>query len=111
MPDPRRILRALVAVMNDIVGSALVQRHVQGIEHEVGFQVRLHGPADHSVTPRIDDDRQVQEAAPGRDIGDVGDPELVRSVDIEVMFDQIRCWPRVSVPLRRAPLLAARRSL
>ncbi len=71
----------------------------------VGPQVRLHRPADDSAAPGIDDDRQVQEAAPGRNVGDVSHPQLIGPIRREVPVHQVRGRARVLVPLRRAPLL------
>ena len=53
------VLRALVAVMNDLIGSTLLERHVERIEHEVSLQIRLHGPADDASAPRVDHNRQI----------------------------------------------------
>ena len=37
------------------VGASLLKRHVQRIQYEVGLQVRLHRPTDHTSAPGIDD--------------------------------------------------------
>ena len=83
----RRVLRALVRVMDHSLGPALPDGHVQRVEDELRAQVRRHGPADHSAAPRIEHDGQVEEPCGSRDIRDVGDPELVGSVGREVPFD------------------------
>lgn len=67
----RGVLRPLIAVMDDRVRAALPEGHVQRVEHELGAQVGGHGPADHTPTAGIEHDRQVQEARPSRDVGDV----------------------------------------
>jgi hypothetical protein len=46
--------------------------------------------------------REIEKAGPGRDVGDVGDPELVRLFGREVAIDQVGRWP--------APLVADRRA-
>ena len=97
--------------MDHIAGASLLKRHVQRVEHEIGFQVRLHQPTHDTSTPGIDDHSQVQEAARRRDVRDVGDPELVGAFHTEVTLDEVRCGPCVSVTLRRAPLLATGRTL
>jgi hypothetical protein len=56
-------LRALVRVVDHRGGSALFERHIQRVEHEIGLEVVLHRPADDASAPRVDDDREEQEAA------------------------------------------------
>ena len=52
-----------------------------------------HRPTDHTSNSRHRRRRPDTETGPGRDIGDVGDPELVRSVHREVPIDQVRRRP------------------
>ena len=59
------------------------------IEDELGLEIVAHDPTDDPATEGVDDDRQMQESYLGRDIGDVGEPEHVRAVRIEVAVDQI----------------------
>ena len=61
----RRVLAALVAVMNDAAWTALPQRHVQRFQHQLGAQVIGHRPAHYPPAEGIDDDRQKQESGPG----------------------------------------------
>src|SRR5205807_10280496 len=42
--------------------------HVEGVEDEVGAQVRRHRPAHDAAAPGIEDDGKVEEAGPGRDV-------------------------------------------
>ena len=42
----RGVLRSLVRVMDHVDRTPLRQRHVEGIEHELGFQIVAHRPAD-----------------------------------------------------------------
>ena len=51
-------LAALIGVMDHGGRPPLRHGHVEGIEHQVGAQVRRHGPADYAATPRIEDDGQ-----------------------------------------------------
>jgi hypothetical protein len=44
----------------------------------------LHGPPNNAPRKQIDDDCEIKEALVGADVGDICDPELVRSVDIEL---------------------------
>ena len=49
-----------------------------------------HCPADDAACEQIDHDREEQPALEGPDIGDVGHPDLVRLLDIEVPLQEIR---------------------
>ena len=86
------------------VGSRCASAMFERLEHELGAQVRRHRPADDAAAPDIEHDGQVEEARPGRDVGDVGHPELVRAVGREVPIDQIgrglRCRGRGVVVAR-----------
>src|ERR1051325_777393 len=48
-----------------------------------------HRPADHLAAVRVQDDRQVQPALPGADIGDIGEPCLIGSGGGELALHQI----------------------
>jgi len=74
----RSVLTALVGVVNHGGGPALRHGHVQRVEDELRSQVRRHRPADHAATSHIEDDGEVEEARPGRDVGNVGHPEAIR---------------------------------
>ena len=47
------VLAPLVRVMNDLLGLALPQRHIERREHQFGPQVRCHGPAHDAAAERI----------------------------------------------------------
>jgi len=53
--------------------------HVHGIEYEFDAQMPSHRPADHAATSSIDDDGQIREIRPRRNVGDVGYPEAIRT--------------------------------
>jgi hypothetical protein len=99
-------LAALIGVMDDVGRPALGERHVQRIEDELGPEVRGHRPADDTTPPRIEDG-EIQEAGPGRDVGDVGHPEVVRARGGEVAVYEIGRGPCVPIPRRRGGALAA----
>ena len=82
-------LAALVAVVNDALGFALLQCHVQGRQHQVGGHAFSHGPAHHAPAPDINDHGQIEEPHPCGHVGHVGNPQLVRSVGMEVPLDQV----------------------
>jgi hypothetical protein len=69
--------------------------------HELGPQMRLHRPADDLAAEHVEHGGQVQEPGPGRDVGDVGHAELVRSLRFELALHE--------VGRRASPLVAQRR--
>jgi hypothetical protein len=67
----RQVLRAAITVVNQIadpVAAAGVDRLLERIEHEIGAQRRRHASADNAAGKDVDDERDVDEAAPRRDI-------------------------------------------
>ena len=56
-------------------GPALVQGLLQRIEHEAGVRRARHTPADDAAGEDVDDEGDVDEAGPGRDVGEVRDPQ------------------------------------
>lgn len=64
-------------------------RHLLCVEREVGIQRRRDLPADDHTGEDIDHERRVDSVGECSAIGDVGDPQLVRSVGDEPALDQI----------------------
>ena len=65
-----------------------------------------HRPADDVAAEGIEHDRHIEEAGPGRDTSDVGDPQLVSgAVGIEVPIDKIAGRANPLVPEGRAGTL------
>ena len=81
-------MRTLMGVVDDALGPAPRQRHIEGVEHQPGLEVRDHGPADHPPAEDIQHDGEIEEAGPGREIGDVGNPQAVGRPGPEVARDQ-----------------------
>lgn len=75
--------------MDDVLRLALRDGHVQRVEHDIGSQRGRHRPADDATAPRVEDDGDVQKACPRRHVRNVGNPKLVRTVDIEVAVDEV----------------------
>ena len=50
---------------------------LQSGQDELGAQMRLDRPADDLARPHIEYDRQIQKARPGRNVSDIGNPQLV----------------------------------
>ncbi len=85
------ILNAAIAVMDepvDVVASA--ERLFERVECEVGSQRWRHAPTDDGAREDIDDEGDVREAFPRRNIRDVGDPKLIRAVRTKLPLDEVR---------------------
>jgi hypothetical protein len=82
-------LGAMVGVVDDATRLALGDGGVEGGEDQVGLEVACRRPADDPAAPDVDDHREEEEAGPGRDVGDVCDPELVRALGLELPLDEV----------------------
>ncbi len=74
----RDVLHAAVAVVDEAAalhGAAVVQRLLQGIEDEAGMGRARYPPADDAPGEGVDDEGDVDEALPGRDVGEVRHPQ------------------------------------
>src|SRR5215210_1817271 len=69
--------------------AASVDRHVQSIKHEIGFQVVRHGPADDLSGVCVEHEGEVEPSLPGPDVGDVRHPQPIRSLRGEVTLHQV----------------------
>ena len=82
--------------------------HPGRVDHELCSQMRCELPADDHPAVAIEDEREVDEAVPGAQVGDVGNPFLVRAGRSEVTLQQVtRLLERGLVRDRRTLLLAA----
>jgi hypothetical protein len=101
----RDVLAAAIGVMDETAAvrrSAIVERLLERIEDEAGMGRAARPPAHDAPCERVDDERDVHEPRPGRDIGKVRDPEHVGRWRAELAVDVItRAWRR-SVADRRA---------
>jgi hypothetical protein len=91
------VLTALIGVVDDLLWPALGESHLQGIEHQLGPQVGGHRPSHHPPAEGVQDHRQVEEPGPGRNVGDIRDPELVRCLGREVALHEVRCGTPIRV--------------
>jgi hypothetical protein len=80
---------AWVRMMDHPRRSALRDRHVERRDDQTRAQVRLHRPAGQPTTPDVEDDCQEQDAGAGRDVRDLGHPELIRPGRRERALHQI----------------------
>ena len=83
-------------------GLAIVQCLLQRVEHEAGVRRPRHAPADDAAGVGVDDERDVDEAGPRRDVGEVRDPQHVRPWCPEPAIDVIERTGRGLVAHRRA---------
>src|SRR4051794_6320978 len=68
---------------------ARVQGLLERVEHEAGVRRPAHPPADDAPGVSIDHQGHVDEAGPGRDVGEIGDPEHVRARGLKLPIDAI----------------------
>ena len=86
----RRVLRTLVGMMDDPLGAALPDRHVQRLKHQLGAKMVGHGPPHHLAAEHVEHDGQVQKPRRGRHVGDIGHPDAVWRIGPEHPFHPVR---------------------
>src|SRR5450756_1905443 len=86
-----RYSRAAVTVVHEPgdVCLAAPEGHLEGIEGEIGARVARGLPADDEAAVGVEDERYVDETRPGAHVGEVGEPEAVRSLGGEVALDEV----------------------
>jgi len=67
-------LVALIAMMDDVLGSPLADGHLERAQHQLGPQMVRHGPADDLAAPHIEHHGQVKETRRSWYAGDVCEP-------------------------------------
>ena len=82
-------------------GLPLRDRHVQRGQDQLGAQVRLHRPADDSTRIHIEHHRQIQKSRPRRNVGDVGHPQSIGAIGVELPIDEINWTRSIRIGLRR----------
>ena len=70
-------------------GAACPERHLQGVERQVGPQRARRLPADDEARADIHDEGDVDPAAVGLDVRQVGHPQAIRGRGPELAGDQI----------------------
>ena len=85
-----RVLRALIHVRDDTFRSTLFGRHIQRIEHQVGFHMSGHCPSHKATADDVENDSEKPEALSIWDIGDVRYPELIQLRSCELPVGQVR---------------------
>lgn len=88
----REVLRAPVSVVDQGVSLRLarVKSLLQRVEHEVGMHRAADAPADDAPSKDVDDEGDVDETLPGRDVCEIADPQLVRPLRLELAVDPVK---------------------
>ena len=85
------VLAALIGMMQQAVGlAAAPDRHDEGVGDELGGHASTHRPADHTAREQVDDGRNIEPTLSRPDVGEVGDPLLVRRRRLEGSIEDIR---------------------
>jgi hypothetical protein len=84
-----------------------VQRLLKRVEHEVGLHRGAHAPADDAPGKDVDDEGHVHKALPGRDVGEVAHPQLVRPLGAELSIDPVQRARSLGIGHRRSHALAS----
>jgi len=94
-------------MVNHALRSTGRERHIESVEHQLRGKARRHRPAHDAAAAGIEHDRQIEEAGPGRDVRDVGHPQLVRALRREVARYQVGCLAAAVAPRGDGELAAA----
>ena len=82
--------------------------HHQGVHDQRGIPIGLHRPANHTAREQVQHNRHIQPALGGPDVGEVGQPLLVRMIRFEIPVEDVvgddRSFP--IVPRLSAPFWA-----
>ena len=95
----------------DWIGAPVVERLLQGIEHEVCGHPRARAPAHDALGIRIDDEGHVHPSLPGGYVGEVSHPQAIGAISMEGPTHQIARAGFGGVRNRRAYPLAPAHSL
>ena len=90
---------------------SLVQGLLQGIQYKAGVRSARHAPADNAPGKGVDHEGDIDEARPGRDVGEVADPQRVRPQGPELAVDPVERARRGLVADRCPDRLAPDRPL
>lgn len=66
-----------------------IERLLQSIQNEVGAHRTTDAPADDPAGKDIDDEGDIDKTLPGRDIGEIRYPGLIRPIRLELAIDPI----------------------
>ena len=87
-------------MVNHRAGTTLVQGHVEGIQHPLRTQMGRHGPAHHPAAPSIHHHTQIQKTRSRGKVGEVGNPQFIRTGGRKHPVDQAVAFARISRSIR-----------
>src|SRR3954453_13262624 len=88
----RDVLHTAITVVDEAAapdGPALVQGLLQRVQHEAGVSRAGDTPADDAPCKDVDEEGDIDETGPRRDVGKVGHPQGVRTRCFELPIDAI----------------------
>ena len=80
--------------------------HHEGVRNQLRCHAGAHRPANHPAREQVDDSRHVEPALGGPDVGEVGDPLLVRPLGCKLPVQKVRRHVRnlaIAFVLRQTP--------
>ena len=89
----RNVLGAAIAMMNEAAAAgrpSVMERLFEGVQDEVGVRRPAGSPADDPPRVGVDDEGDIDEAGPGRDIGKIREPQTVRRGSMELPVHMIQ---------------------
>ena len=89
---------------------SVMERLFESVQDKVGMRRSAGPPADDPSRVGVDDEGDIDEAGPGRDIGKIGQPKTVRRGSVELSVHMIQRTGGRLVADRRAQRLAPDRS-
>src|SRR5579872_6797571 len=107
----RRVLRALVGMVNHVLWLPVVNCYVKRVDDKFGAHVAGHRPTDDATTENVEDHGQEQETRPRRHVRDICHPELVGRRCRKFAIHQVGSRACVLVADGRFEALTAARSL
>ena len=97
----RGVLSSLIRMMNHSSRPSLRDGHIKSQEHELRTKMCLHCPADYAAAKNIDHHREIKKSRPGRNIGNISNPESIRRLCSKAPLDQIRRGSRLQTAYGR----------
>src|SRR5205807_297529 len=104
------VLAAAVGMMDQACSRALpLDCHGERGDGEFGTHVIAHGPTNHLAAEQVEDYGQVEPALAGRNVGDIGQPDLIGLVGDKVLIQQVCRHREGMLAVGCAHAIAARR--
>ena len=76
--------------MDDLFGTALSDRHVERVEHQLGTKMMSHGPPHYLAAEHVEHDSQVHEPRPGRHVRYIRYPDPVPCIGPKLALHSVR---------------------